>query len=290
MIYPIGKYTTAQLSLATYHSQVEAVSKTDLDYINQSYAHYIEHKAHPVMSVLSGPLPKCLVEGAALHCLVLTPEEFTKEFSILPVGLNRRTREGKALYQQILAAGKPVLSAPVYTRIEAMAGAILNHPSASALLKNGSPESSYIWEDPDYKLACKCRPDYLGSGLVIPDLKSCQDASYEAFQRAIIDHRYHVQGAYFVDGVKAVDGKTRDFILVAVEKEPPFAVAVYKLDAETLEQGRLEYKRNLQTYKTYQEHPELWTGYDSMVMTMALPKWAKKNPPEIKSVAVDCLL
>jgi hypothetical protein len=223
MIYPIGKYTTAQLSLATYHSQVEAVSKTDLDYINQSYAHYLEHKEHPVLA-LSGPLPKCLVEGAALHCLVLTPDQFKSEFNILKPEMNRRTREGK-----------PVLSNAVYLRIEAMAGAILNHPSASALLKNGSPESSYIWEDPDYKLVCKCRPDYLGSGLVIPDLKSCQDASYEAFQRAIIDHRYHVQGAYFIDGVKAVDGKTRDFILVAVEKEPPFAVAVYKLDAETLE-------------------------------------------------------
>ena len=289
MIYPKGKYSTAQLSLAKYHNEVEAVSKTNLDHINVSYAHYLYNKEHPVMSALSGPIPKCLVEGSALHCLVLTPEEFTKEFKILPVGLNRRTREGKALYQQILSQGVPVLSAPVFTRLEAMAGAILNHPSASALLKNGAPESSYIWTDPDTGVTCKCRPDYL-SRLMIPDIKSCQDASYEAFQRAIIDHRYHVQGAYFVDGVKAVDGQRRDFVLIAVEKEAPFAVAVYKLDEETLEQGRLEYKRNLQTYKTYQEHPERWTGYESMVMTMNLPKWARRNPPDIKSVGVETLL
>jgi len=289
MVYKIGKYTTADLSLAAYHNDVEAVSKTDLDFINQSYEHYLEHKRNPVKSALSGPLPKCLVEGSALHCLVLTPEEFMKEYEVLPVGFSRRTSEGKAEYAQKLVSGKPVLSATVVARLKEMAGAILRHPSASELLKNGAPESSYIWVDPDTGVTCKCRPDYL-SRLMIPDIKSCQDASYEAFQRAIIDHRYHVQGAYFVDGVKATDGQVKDFTLIAVEKEPPFAVAVYKLDAETLDQGRLEYKRNLMTYKIHKEHPNLWQGYEEMVMTMTLPKWARKNPLNIKSVAVQCLL
>lgn len=292
MIYKLGRYTAEHLSLEAYHHDVEAVSKTDLDNIHQSYQHYMESKKDQ-KSPLSGPLPKCLVEGAALHCLTLTPGEFTKEFKVLPV-LNRRTREGKALYQQILSEGRPVIPARVFERLQAMGGAILNHPAASVLLKDGIPESSYIWTDPDTGVICKCRPDYIQGmqGLVIPDIKTCQDASFDAFQRAIIDHRYHVQGAYFIDGVTAVlhDGCKRDFVLIAVEKDPPFAVAAYRLSDEALDLGRKIYKEDLQKYKSHVEHPDLWPGYSSMVQDMDLPRWAKKYQTEVKEVTAEVLI
>lgn len=287
MIYKQGKYTSDQLSLATYHKEVEAISKTNLDNIHQSYQHYLASKEEK--SPFSGDIPQCLTEGAALHCLVLTPDKFTEEFSVLPL-LNRRTREGKALYEQILSRGKPVISSTTFSRLEAMGGAILNHPTA-ILFNEGAPECSYIWEDPDMKMLCKCRPDYLRK-MAILDIKTCMDASYEAFQRAIIDHRYHVQGAYFLDGVAAVlkDGVKRDFVLIAVEKNPPFAVAVYKLDDATIELGRTAYKEDLQEYKRHTEHPELWSGYSSGVQEMTLPNWAKKSRPEIKSVEASLIL
>jgi PDDEXK-like domain of unknown function (DUF3799) len=282
MIYKVGKYTSDQLSLEAYHHEVEAISKTNLDHLHLSFQHYLESKKDQ-RSPLSGALPKCLVEGAALHCLVLTPGEFTKEFRVLP-SLNRRTREGKALYEQLLSYGKPVIPAPVFSRLEAMAGAIVTHPAASELLKGGIPESSYIWVDPDTGVMCKCRPDYI-QGSVIPDLKTCQDASYEAFQRAIIEHRYHVQGAYFIDGVNAVlqDGKKRSFNLIAVEKAPPFAVAVYRLTDDALELGRAIYKEDLIKYKTHIEDPTLWMGYSPKIQGMSLPPWAKRvyKPEEV---------
>lgn len=87
-----------------------------------------------------------------------------------------------------------------------------------------------------------------------------------------------------MDGTYAVTKQKRDFILIAVEKTAPFAVAVYKLDEETLEFGRLEYKKDLQTYDLHQKNPDRWPGYDMNVQTMVLPRWAKKNGIEIKSV------
>jgi hypothetical protein len=273
MVPKIGKYTSEQMSLDVYHNEVEAVSKTNLDHIHRSFSHYLTSKK-PVKSALSGNLPKCLVEGSALHCLLLTPEEFTKEFRVLPAGLNRKTREGRALYDHIIHEGKPVISSVVYMRIEAMVGSILKHPLASDLLKEGSPEISTIWEDEG--MLCKCRADYL-KPLVISDIKTCQDASYEAFQRAIIDHRYHVQGAYFLDGTKAVDGVEKDFILIAVEKEPPFAVAVYKLSSDYIELGREEYKKDLARYAYHIKNPEAWVGYDCRYQEMEAPRWAIKK-------------
>jgi hypothetical protein len=289
MTHHQGKYTSSQLSLETYHNSVEAISKTNLDYIHQSFAHYLENKIQP-KSILSGNLPKCLVEGSALHSLVLTPQDFVKDFRVLPA-LNRRTREGKALYDQIVSQGKPTIPSPVYAKIEAMTRSILIHPSSSVLLQNGEAEVSFIWEDPDTKVLCKCRPDYL-QRLIISDIKTCQDASYEAFQRTIIEHRYHVQGAYFIDGISAAlkDGINKDFILIAVEKTPPFAVAVYKLDEELIELGRDTYKKDLQKYKNHINNPNLFQGYNAMIQSMAAPGWIKKRTPEIKSVTTEVLV
>jgi len=127
---------------------------------------------------------------------------------------------------------------------------------------------------------------------VIVDIKTCQDASYNSFQRDIIDHRYHVQGAYFLDGVSVAlkDEVKRDFVLIAVEKTPPFAVAAYKLDQDILELGREAYKKDLQKYKIHTEHPELWQGYSAEVMDMTAPNWAKKTQLEIKSVSADVII
>jgi len=286
MNFKTGSYTSDQLPLSVYHGgECPAVSKTELDRINQSYAHYLEGKNSKGIEGVSKPL----VEGGALHCLALTPELFQSEYRILPGGLNRRTREGRALYDSIVAAGKPVITSLTFTRLEAMAGAILNHPSASQLLQGGVPETSYIWTDPGTGVLCKCRPDYM-TGLVISDIKTCVDASYEAFQRHIIEYRYHVQGAYFVDGTYAVTKQKRDFVLIAVEKTAPFAVAAYKLDEDTLELGRAEYRKNLQTYNLYQKNPDKWPGYDSGVQTMTLPRWAKRNGAEVKSVSAGVLI
>lgn len=285
MIYKTGKYTKEEIPLETYHNVVEAISKTNLDYIHQSYLHYLTSK---LPLTLTEPVPKCLTEGAALHSLVLTPDQFATEFKVLPE-LDRRTKAGKAYYNHELAEGKPLISSEEFSNFEEMAKAIANHPSASLLLKDGTPETSYIWTDSDTGVTCKCRPDYL-QRLVIVDIKTCQDASYDAFQRAIIDHRYHVQGAYFLDGVHAVDGGIRDFILIAVEKDPPYAVAVYKLDEVFIDAGRAAYKEDLKRYATHIQNPTMWQGYDPMVVEMGAPAWIKKSRIEPKTTTASVLL
>jgi hypothetical protein len=62
------------------------------------------------------------------------------------------------------------------------------------------------------------------------------------------------------------------------------------LDEDTLELGRVEYRKNLQTYNLYQKNPDKWPGYDSGVQTMTLPRWAKKNGAEVKSVSAGVLI
>jgi hypothetical protein len=59
---------------------------------------------------------------------------------------------------------------------------------------------------------------------------------------------YEVQAAYYVDVAQAIDGKKRDFYWVAVEKDAPFAVAVYKASDAMMEYGRTQYKKAIELY------------------------------------------
>lgn len=74
---------------AQYHA-AEGVSKSDLDLVHISPAHYKARKGNTAQT------PAMLI-GSALHKLVLEQESFDKEFAVLPE-IDRRTKEGKALY------------------------------------------------------------------------------------------------------------------------------------------------------------------------------------------------
>lgn len=285
MIFAPGQYTPDQLSIEQYHHELDAVSKTELDRIHRSIAHWQYAKANPPEST-----SKCFETGTALHTLVLTPTLFDKEYTVVPK-YDRRTREGKALHEKYAAIGKPTLSDEDYYVLQAMAASIQAHPAALELLSaKGVAENSFLWVDPITGLQCKCRPDWL-TDMVIVDLKSCKDASFASFQKEVAAYRYDVQGAYFSDGVRAVlNDHARDFVLIAVEKEPPYAVAVYKLDEEAIEMGRGLYQKDLQKVSLWKNDPTLWQGYHKDVQKMSLPRWAKNREEVIDFVTTGVLL
>jgi len=62
-------------------------------------------------------------------------------------------------------------------------------------------------------------------------------------------------------------------MFVFIEKKPPYAVAVYELDEESVEKGRELYAQDLKLYKECKEWDH-WPAYSSKVQTLSLPKWA----------------
>ena len=86
---------------------------------------------------------------------------------------------------------------------------------------------------------------------------------------------YAIQAAFYVDVAQALDGNKRDFYWVAVEKEAPFAVAVYKASDAMLEHGRREYRKAIELYKECAAM-DLWPAYSQQVQTLELPAWVKE--------------
>lgn len=259
------------LSNAEYHSS-DGVSKSGLDLIAQSPLHYWAKYLDPNRQP-DDPTPALLL-GTAIHTAVLEPERFANDYLVAP-NVDRRTNDGKARWAEFMetAQGKTVISSADFDKCRQIADQVRSHPTAMTLFNDGAPEVSAYWIDQETGVLCKCRPDWLSKKLVV-DLKSSRDASPDAFQRSAYSYRYHVQAAWYLDGIAAATGKPRDaFIFAAFEKDPPFACAFYYADEGMIEAGRREYRRLLRTYADCLSAGR-WPGYPIELQALTLPAWA----------------
>jgi exodeoxyribonuclease VIII len=152
----------------------------------------------------------------------------------------------------------------------------------------GKAETTHMWTDATTGVECKCRPDWLTSNLIV-DLKTTEDASPRGFQRSVANYRYHVQAAWYLDGIEAVTGTRPDqFIFICVEKKPPYAVGVYAADAEMIQIGAETAARDLEVYATCKA-ADAWPSYSDQIEPLSLPAWMRPradgsmpNPPEIE--------
>ena len=76
-------------------------------------------------------------------------------------------------------------------------------------------------------MLCRGRPDYIvrdkEGGLHLVDLKTTRDASKGLFSREIMRHQYHIQLAFYHDGIVQATGQQPQSInIVAVEKTAPY--------------------------------------------------------------------
>ena len=73
---------------------------------------------------------------------------------------------------------------------------------------------------------------------------------------------------------EAIDGKKRKFFWVAVEKDAPYAVAVYEATDAMIEHGRREYRKAIELYLECATY-DVWPAYSQQIQTLDLPAWIK---------------
>jgi hypothetical protein len=251
-----------------YHAD-KSIGHSGIIKMLRSPAHLREYLDHPHL-----PTP-AMAFGSAVHTFVLEQERFADEF-VVAEKFDRRTKEGKEAAARFEEEhqGKTLMTSEDIATLTLVRAAVHSHQGAAKLLRQGAAELSAFWLDKNTGISCKCRPDWF-NGEVIVDLKSCVDASSSGFSRAIATYGYDIQAAFYVDGIKAVTGMELPFKFVAVEKEAPHAVAVYRADPEIIEVGRKKYRAALQLLKWCQESGS-WPAYQpgGEVEMISLPRWA----------------
>lgn len=251
----------------------DAVSKHDLDLVARSPAHYRAAKLTPQETT------PAMAFGTAAHAWILEPETAASQVVVLPK-IDRRTRDGKKQWEEfeMMHPNKTRITDEDARHLAAMAAAVNNHKIAGKLLnEKTATEVSVLWQDERTQAMCRCRPDLVANDIIV-DLKTTYDASKAAFSHTMHKYRYHVQAAYYLDGCRAAGlvPEKSDFVFIAVEKKPPYGVAIYHLPFDDIERGRFQYERDLTRF-AYAQKTGHWFGYSENIDTLELPYFARKE-------------
>lgn len=253
------------------YDKMEGVSNSKLSKLAISPAHYKESLETPQKQT------EALTFGSLLHCLVLEPQNYARDFAIEPE-VNRRTNDGKEILAEFYEtnSGKTILTENQFELASILKENIFAHPIANKLLSGkGENEISLFWEDEETKVKCKAKLDRIKSDIII-DLKSARSAKPEDFARQLYDLGYYRQCVFYLNGFKECYQKeAKGFVFIVVEKEPPYNVVVYELSELFKEIGKIEISDLLQVYKECIETNNFY-GYDGTepkIHTLDPPKW-----------------
>lgn len=253
---------------SVYH-EVEAMSAHGAKKMIRSPRHFRLMRDKPTEST------KVQLFGRAVHVGVLESEHFAKRVLCAPE-VNARTKDGKAERDAFIAShpGATILDAEAYKRAQDCIAAVLEHPMARELLNGARTEQSLFWHDGEYGCPCKTRIDVIGNDVVIADLKTTDDASPDAFARQAAKNLYHMQAAFNNAGHEAVlDSSMSLFAFIAVESEPPHAVACYMLPPHAVLAGQHLMNIALERYAVALKAGE-WAGYPEELYALPFPRYA----------------
>jgi hypothetical protein len=215
------------------------LSFTALRNILRSPAHF---KAGEAQNLDPAPLTPARAFGKLCHFLALTPGA-TPWFAVLPEGLDRRTKDGRAWVQT--HPGKVIVDSSIYADAQLAAAALVDYPPWQAALANARAEVSWF-HLLTRNAACvrlKGRIDLVCQGEALCELKFVNDARPEAVATALNTLRWDMQAAFYLDGynrcvaAERMPARKCRFVLFAVERMEPFAVNSFVLSADILARG-----------------------------------------------------
>jgi hypothetical protein len=251
------------------YREAEGISKSLLDWIAppRTPAHF--------KAKLDGLIPDeqtpAMRLGSMIHRAIL--EWDTLDYVVKPDGMNFATKEGK---EWKAAQDKPIITQDEADTITGMRESVWSHPAVKRVLANAKTECSLFANGEDGVLR-KARIDALPEGgNVIVDIKSCQSADADMMAKSVVSYRYDVQAAYYLDLCALLGLDKSEFLFVCVEKQPPYAVAVYALDQQAIEWGRKQYQRDLAAVKHCMAEDH-WPSFTQDITTLALPAWAQRQ-------------
>lgn len=257
---------------AEYHARPE-VSKHDLDLIRRAPLLYRYRKDNP-----EEPDDE-MNFGSLVHLAILQPHLLESSVAFLPEGAPRRPsqkqRDAKKQSSETLesiafwddwkekTAGKQIVTHETFERVKGIQESIMRNPATAQFLEQDTQrEVSLFWEMNGVN--CRARLDMLADGAVI-DIKTTGDASPSGFARDIARYGYHQQGAYYLDASESVGRKAKKFVFLTVETVAPFLCTFHILGPTSIEVGRVQNRRALETYKrcaANNEWPNMPAPYD----------------------------
>lgn len=193
---------------------------------------------------------------------------------------NYRGKKAQTKRDEARADGAVPLLAGEFDRVLAMADALQRHPRAGELFAPGEAEQTFIWQDDETGVWCRCRVDWLSDPdadeLRIVDYKTTTSAKPADLEQAIYRYAYHQQDPFYRDGIRAVLGREPEFTFVFQEKEPPYLVTVVELPMDAYQLGVARNRRARLIFAECQR-TGIWPDYGHDTHFISLPPWAAER-------------
>jgi hypothetical protein len=268
----------------SYHG-TDAVSHSKLEVYRRRPALY---KKQFLDKTVEAPASSAFTVGRAAHCLVFEADTYATRFTVRPQGIDRRTKDGKAAWEQFVAAnaGKEILDSDEAHLVQAMRDAVFANPTAALLLAGGESEVTWRAAGPA-GMTLQCRTDRFnaagceltGGRPYVVDLKTVEtlDAGeFRSFERSFWSLGYHRQAGFYLPLLQDCGVLCWDWFFVVVEKQEPFGCVVYRPTEDAVSCGIDETVRDLTALAqsmTTGVFPNLPAG----VQEISLPSWYSKN-------------
>lgn len=267
----------------TYHDMTHLISASMLKTANKSMKHYWQEYVNPEREPKK---PTRNMEiGTVFHTLLLEPENHKNVFTIVPEGIDKRTKDGKALFAEIEASGLIALKNDEFNDTVKMVESALNHPLASVFLDGSLPhtiESVHTWQADG--IGFKMKTDYeiqpcarFPNGAII-DAKKAADAGEHGFIKSAFSYGYHIQAAHYALGFMDKYG-THDLpevIFLAVESDAPYVCQWFQADDQFIEYGMSERERLIELI-TEARTTGTYKGYSDELTPLSLPGWVSRT-------------
>lgn len=222
--------------------------------------------------------------GQAAHDAILQPELFETTYYRVAGDPARNTVAWKNAAEFAAAHDLTPMKARDYDAALRIRDSAAQIETIASVVRDGIREQAAFWADPTTKIVCRCKPDvYSPSCEIMLDIKTCVSAAPTriGFQAAVARFGYHVQDAFYTEGwERAGGGKSAGMIFVAIEKQPPYLIALYELSPNAIEEGRTIVRKTLAQYAACWA-ADHWPGYPADPQILALPNWAfNETAPE----------
>jgi hypothetical protein len=270
----------------TEYDKIDALNVSRLKEIKRSPQHYKWRLKNPYTT-------DAMTLGTATHVACLEPERFATDFIIW----DRKTdsgknapRNGKA-WDEFRAHAEScaytILTSDEAAEAQAIALAVRGNELAMQYLATGDPEVTI--EAEMHGRLCRGRVDWLtkiGDNPHIVGLKTARDCRHMAFGNQSAKLGYHIQWAFYLDLYRAVHDVDVGVVEIVVENVPPYAVAVYRIGPDIIEQGRDDYLQLLATL-TDCESRDIWPGPVPTEEWLTLPSWAYPQVDDLNDLELE---
>lgn len=211
--------------------------------------------------------------GHLIDCLVLEADTFEERYAIAPAtypckptAKDPRTEKPwtvKATFctdwqEEQESNGKEVIKYEQYLKAKAAVKWLLEDPEITVFLRNCQRSVMATADFKDaatgliipVKVLIDVVPDLHGAyGRSLGDLKTCESADPQAWDKAVYNYNYHVQAALYLDVYTAATEEDRvEFRHVLQESYHPYECGRELLSSDFLEMGRRKYLDALSAY------------------------------------------